>query len=233
MTTEQTVFSTTIEEPAATQSTSTSTLPPEVTELVGQGKKYATVDEALKSVPHAQKHIQNLTEELQQARVELEKRKTAEQLLEEIKSGIKPAEVPSASTITPDTVAQLVEQTLNKQKQESLANQNVAQVTSTFSAKYGEKAEEMYISLAKDSGLTVQQLNLLSKTSPAAVLKLAGLVGAKQQQVGRLDSSVNTDGGSSTPTDTSTLTSRVKQGASTKDLTAAWRIAGQKIGKQS
>lgn len=210
------------------------TIPPEVSELVGQGKKYATVEEALKSVPHAQNHIKTLTEELQAAKAELEKRRTAEQLLDEIKSGIKPAEQPSSSSITPDSVAQLVEQAISKQQQELIASRNVEQVTSSLTAKYGDKAEEAYISLAKENGISVQQLNLLSKTSPAVVLKLAGLSTVKQPtQGGKIENDVNLNSFSQGTVDTSNLSAKIKPGASTKDVLAAWKIAGQKVGKPS
>jgi len=211
---------------------STTTLPQEVIELVGQGKKYATVDDALKSVPHAQKHIKTLEEELASTKAELEKRKTAEQLLDEIKSGMKPAESPSAfGQITSDNVAQIVEQTLVKKTQEQVVKTNISKVTSAFSGKYGEKAEEAFKTLAKDTGMSVDELNRLSATSPNAVLQLAGITG-KQVVTGggRMSSSVNTDG--LAPTDQSgQLSARVKQGASTKDLVNAWKIAGQKVGK--
>ncbi len=61
-------------------------LPPEVLEFVGEGKKYSNPVDALKSVPHAQKHISTLEAELAQTKTELEKRRTAEELLNEIKS---------------------------------------------------------------------------------------------------------------------------------------------------
>ena len=58
-------------------------IPTELAEFVGEGKKYQTVEDALKSIPHAQSHIQKLEEEMKQAREELAKRKAAEELLEE------------------------------------------------------------------------------------------------------------------------------------------------------
>lgn len=231
MTTEQTPFGATTPNTEVTPPVSTPALPPEVAELVGQGKKYATVDEALKSVPHAQNHIKTLTEELQAAKAELEKRRTAEQLLDEIKSGIKTAEPPSTTPISPDSVAQMVEQALTKQQQQVVSATNVQKVRDSFSDKFGEKAEEVYIALAKDNGLSIAQMNMLSQTSPAAVLKLAGLTDAKPGVVGKLDSSVNTNGVQQNKP--SELSARVKAGASTKDLVNAWKIAGQKIGKTS
>ena len=63
-------------------------IPTEAAELVGDGKKYQSVEDALKSVPHAQKHIQTLESELASVKEELTKRRTTEELLDEIKSGV-------------------------------------------------------------------------------------------------------------------------------------------------
>ena len=231
MTTE-TIFSATPETVTPVVPSATSiTLPPEVVELVGQGKKYATPEDALKSVPHAQKHIKTLEEELAQAKAELDKRKTAEQLLDEIKSGIKPPESPSVSAVTPDTIAQVVSQQLDQRQQQQNAAQNIKQVTSAFASKFGDKAEEVYNSLAAETGLSVSQMNLLAATSPSAVLKLAGFTGKATPPAGKTSSDVNTTGMEQV-TDPSRLSSRVRPGASSKEVTAAWRIAGQKVGKQ-
>jgi hypothetical protein len=205
-----------------------------VQDLVGQGKKYATAEDALRSVPHAQTHIKTLEGELQAARDELAKRRTAEELLDEIKSGMKAPETPSGNPITSDTVAQLVEQQLARQAAQQTAAQNARQVVDTIKATYGDKSEEFYVSLAKDSGLSVDALNRLAATSPAAVLRLAGLTTKTQNPpVGRLNSSVNTDHMRDMTQDVSNLSARVGSGATTKQMVNAWKIAGLKIGKQS
>ncbi len=232
----ETIFSATTETevtPATQQSSAATTqLPPEVAELVGLGKKYASTEDALKSVPHAQKHIKTLEEELAQANAELSRRKTAEQLLNEIKSGITTDGTPPPSQITPDIVEQVVSQQLEKRQQQQMATQNIKQVTSAFSEKFGDKAEEVYNSLARDAGLSVSVLNQLAATSPTAVLKLAGLTGTQTASTTRTSSDVNTSGMRQVQ-DNSQLSSRVRPGASTKDVVAAWKIAGQKIGKQN
>jgi hypothetical protein len=233
MNTESTIFSETTESTAPATSPSVS-LPQEVQDLVGQGKKYATAEDALRSVPHAQTHIKTLEGELQAARDELAKRRTAEELLDEIKSGMKAPETPSGNPITSDTVAQLVEQQLARQAAQQTAAQNARQVVDAIKSSYGDKAEEFYVSLANDSGLSVDALNRLAATSPAAVLRLAGLTTKTQTPpVGRLNSSVNTDHMRDTTQDVSNLSARVGSGATTKKMVDAWKIAGLKIGKQS
>ena len=73
-------------------------IPTEAQAFVGEGKKYQSPEDALKSVPHAQKHIETLESELALVKEELTKRKTTQELLDEIKSGAQPVEntTPSA-----------------------------------------------------------------------------------------------------------------------------------------
>lgn len=204
-------------------------IPTEAAELVGDGKKYSSVEDALKSVPHAQKHIQTLESELAAAREELAKRKTAEELLDEIKSGIQPQVTPAGSEFDQDKLLQLVDQTLEQKERQRAAKTNAESVASKFTEKYGQKAEEVYNTVAKESGLTIQQLNSLAASSPKIVLKLAGLEGVSAPVAGKPNSTVNTEALNNTKVDANQLSARVKQGATTKDLVNAWKIAGEKV----
>lgn len=204
-------------------------IPTEAAELVGDGKKYSSVEDALKSVPHAQKHIQTLESELAAAREELAKRKTAEELLDEIKSGIQPQATPAGSEFDQDKLLQLVDQTLEQKERQRAAKTNAESVASKFTEKYGQKAEEVYNTVAKESGLTIQQLNSLAASSPKIVLKLAGLEGVSAPIAGKPNSTVNTEALNNTKVDANQLSARVKQGATTKDLVNAWKIAGEKV----
>lgn len=204
-------------------------IPTEAAELVGDGKKYSSVEDALKSVPHAQKHIQTLESELAAAREELAKRKTAEELLDEIKSGIQPQATPAGSEFDQDKLLQLVDQTLEQKERQRAAKTNAESVASKFTEKYGQKAEEVYNTVAKESGLTIQQLNSLAASSPKIVLKLAGLEGTSAPVAGKPNSTVNTEALNNTKVDANQLSARVKQGATTKDLVNAWKIAGEKV----
>lgn len=202
-------------------------LPQEVTEFVGSGKKYGSVEDALKSVPHAQKHIQTLESELAQVKEELTKRRTTEELLDEIKSGIPPVEKPLPQGYNQDDIAATVEAIIAKKEAVRSAENNINNVTNSFKEVFGDKAEEKYNLIAEESGLTVQQLNKLSASSPQAVFKLAGISSKKDTTVSKTSSSVITDGFSQgNPPE---LSAKVKQGASTKDLVNAWRNAGEKV----
>lgn len=207
-------------------------LPPEVVEFVGNGKKYSSVEDALRSVPHAQKHIQTLEQELQQMKEELTKRKTTADLLDEIKSGIPPVEKTSPIEISQDKIVATVAQVLAQRDAEAFSKKNISTVTSSFSATFGDKAEEKYIQIATDSGLTVQQLNSLSASSPQAVLKLAGLTVKQEGAQTKTQSTINTEALLQNSS-SHELSARVPKGATTKDMVAAWRVAGEKVKQQS
>lgn len=204
------------------------TIPTEAVDFIGSGKKYQTPEEALKSVPHAQKHIQTLESELQTLKEELTRRKTAEELLDEMKSGISKENTPQAVEIDPDKIAQLVNQTLTIKERQKEAQQNTQSVANKFTEQFGDKAEEVYNTIAKEAGLTVAQLNSLAASSPSAVLKLAGLTKTVSTVPGKTTSSVNTQAFSNNNKPTE-LSAKVPKGATTRDLVNAWKAAGEKV----
>jgi hypothetical protein len=207
-------------------------IPTEAQDLVGEGKKYSSAEEALKSVPHAQNHIQTLESELAELKTELTKRKTTQELLDEIKSGVKPAENTTQEVgLNQDTIMELVNNTLKQNEQKKTAQANASQVASKFSEKYGSNAEAVYNGLAKDLNLTPQKLNELAATSPNLVLRLADLEPSIQTNVPKTSGSVNTEALAANKPKTE-LSAKVPKGASTKDLVNAWRAAGEKV-KQS
>jgi len=209
------------------------TLPTEVIEFVGEGKKYRTAEEALKAIPHAQGHIKTLEEEAKQLREELAKRKTAEELLEEFKaSGVIGGNRQDAPATVSVDYEQIVAGILSKKEAQSTAQRNISTVVNTFQAAFGDKtkAEEMYNKVAEESGLSVQALNQLAATSPEAVMRLAGITKKQETLPGKVQSTVNSQ--SLTNTGTTELSSRLKPGASTKDMVNAWRIAGEKVKQQ-
>jgi len=206
-------------------------IPTEVQELVGEGKKYQSPEDALKSVPHAQQHIQTLESELAEMKEELTKRKTTQELLDEIKSGVQPsAQTEQNAELNQDNLMELVNQTLSIRENKKTAEVNAKSVASKFTTEYGDKAEETYNSVAKELNLTVQQLNDLSAKTPALVLKVAGLTATKAP-LGSSQGTVNTQalGQNAQP---SSLSAKVESG-STKDLLKAWGRAGDKIKQQS
>ena len=113
--TETTVFTQTpsVETPPVIVTPTAPVISQELSEFVGTGKKYATLEDALKSVPHAQTHISKIEQELAQAKEELLKRKTTEELLEELRvPGVAHATTTAVSTTTQNDIKQLVSDVL-------------------------------------------------------------------------------------------------------------------------
>jgi hypothetical protein len=210
-------------------------LPPEVLELVGEGKKYRNAADALKSIPHAQSHIAKLEEEADTLRKELERAKAMEDLLEEFKrQGSVPAsaspQAPASAPKDPVDIDSKVEEILQRKQAEAVAKQNANTVVEAFKKSYGEEAEGRFVKLSEEVGLPVEVLNQLAMTSPEAVMKLAGI--KKDSAVARPTSSVNTAGQFNS--NQQELSAKVPMvGASTKDVLNAWRIAGIKAQQNS
>lgn len=206
-------------------------IPTEAQELVGEGKKYQSPEDALRSVPHAQKHIETLESELAEAREELTKRRTTQELLDEIKSGVQPAATTQPTgELNQDNIMDLVNQTLSVREQQAIAKSNADQVAQHFTRQYGDSAEKTYNSIAKDLGLTVPQLNELAAKSPRVVLKAAGLE-TTTAPVAKSTGDINTEAlnNQAKPAE---LSAKVQSG-STKDLLKAWDNAKAKVNQQS
>ena len=213
---------------------STVALPTEVAELVGEGKKYKTAEDALKALPHAQRHIQTIEEENARMKEELGKRKTAEELLEEFKaSGVLGGQHnPQTPEQTSVDYEKIVASVLAKKEAQTTAQKNISTVVNTFQEAFGDKtkAEEMYNKVAEESGLSVAALNTLAATSPEAVMRLAGITKKQETVPGKVQSTVNASAFGDKPS--TDLSARVKPGASSKDLVNAWRVAGEKVKQQ-
>lgn len=205
-------------------------LPPEVQEFVGEGKKYKSLQDALKSIPHAQTHIQRLEQELTEAKTAAAKAIAMEELLEEInKSKVQPTPqaTPASSGVQDVDLDSVVEQALARKEAQKVAQANAQKVINAFQAKFGEQSEAQFIKLAEENGLPISYLNTLAQTSPQAVLKLAGMVQEQPKSVPHASSSVKTEGQFNH--NNQELSAQVPLvGASTKDVLNAWKIAGLK-----
>lgn len=210
-------------------------IPTEAQDLVGEGKKYASAEDALRSVPHAQKHIQTLEAEMAELKEELAKRKTTQELLDELKSETyrQPVEnTTQEAGLNEDAIMSLVNQTLQRNEQTKTAKANADSVAKRFQSKYGSEAETVYNKLAGELGMSTQQLNSLATSSPSVVLRLAGLTDSAPANVAKSSGSVNTESLAQTKP-TGEISARVGKGKSTKDLVNAWRAAGEKIKQQA
>lgn len=226
---EQTIFNGEADQTPPVVTPPSPVVPTELQELVGQGKKYATLDDAIKSVPHAQTHIAKLEQEAAQLREELQKRKAAEDLLADIKAGItQQGETTPKVDLSQETVSNIVKNVLKQEQESNIQAQNAKSVMTAFETAFGDKqkAEQEYIKIAEKNNLPVQMLNQLAMTSPEAVLNLAGLK-KTTQPVGKVSSDVNTINFNTTEPEMPSA--KLKPGATTKDMVAALQAARQKV----
>lgn len=233
MSTEESIFNANGETSPNAVEPTTFSIPTEVSELVGEGKKYKTTEEALKALPHAQSHIQKLEEEARSMKEELSRRKAVEEVLAEFKAtpNSQSMETPSAQ-LDEAKLAQLVEQVVEKKKAVEVAKANTSNVVSKMVEKFGDKAEQEFIRVAAENGMTVPFLNSLAARAPEAVLKLAGITMEKELYPNKTNSTVNTQAFNNNQLQEQSA--RVGFKGSTKDLVAAWKVAGEKVkAKQS
>lgn len=198
-------------------------------EIVGEGKKYKSVEDALKSVPHAQKHISDLENELKVLKETLSKSKTAEELVNSIKAD-------RALETTKDTkqdidlsnIEALVENKLKVLEEKKIQDNNVNKVINVFKENFGDKANDIYIKIAKDSGLDINTLNQLSAKSPDAVLKLAGLTGKSNETLDKISKGLNSEGLININKNKAEPKKSVMYGATSSDLLNAWNLSKPK-----
>lgn len=154
----------------------------EVISMIGEGKKYGTVEAALKSIKPAQDHIVKLEAEAKELRDKLKalEESAYEQQLkialssEEGGSGVKPAEI-NIDKVVNDAVTRALTQT--EKESQNKARQKV--VVEAAIKTWGDSAESNLYAKAGELGLSPEQINQLSATSPEAALKLLGLEPAK------------------------------------------------------
>ena len=208
-------------------------IPPELAELVGEGKKWRDLSEAQKAIPHAQAHIAKLEAELQAEREERAKSRAAEQLLEEMRTNTAQQKPTSQGVeVNEDVLSQIVEKKLQQQSLKQQQDSNARSVVSSFSAAFADKAESMYDKIAEESGFTRAQFNQLASTNPKAVLKLAGL---SQNTPAKSSSAFNSD------VNTATMSNRTNDGpvnakvvnyGSSKDVQDAMARAIEMVNKR-
>ena len=205
------------------------TVPDNVAEFVGEGKKYSDVSKALESIPHAQSHIERLEEELTQTRAKLEASKSVEETLSNFASQ-KEQDTPTSQPVDLDKISELVDQRLVVQQQQQVQQSNVKHVVDTLSKQFGDKdkAESAFISKAAELGVDVSYLNNLAATSPKAVYALFGSESRPASQEFS-KSSVNTEAFKPTNNQQKPIKS-VMHGSSTSELLDAWRSSTANIG---
>lgn len=134
-------------------------------------QKYADVQTALNSIPHAQSHISEQAERIKQLEAELEQRKGMEAVLEQLQSQQQPqVEQPSNVGIDATQIDQLLDQRLQQREIAQMQQANAQQVLDKLNEQYGDNAEQQFNAKAMELGMTPAQLSDLARQTPAAAL---------------------------------------------------------------
>lgn len=196
-------------------------LPDSVKELVGPGKKYATVEKALEALVPGQTHIQKLEQELKELREGQQQGVDLDTVYATVQDLLaKERETRVAPSVDEASLAGVVDRALTAAQQKAEANRNVAVVKEQLTKMFGDKVNEKYKAKAEELGVGVNFLNDLAAKSPKAVLEFFG--GKPNASTARTHSSINTEALNTRP-QPSEQGKSVMAGASSKEVTAAWQ----------
>lgn len=133
-------------------------------------QKYATVEEALGSVTHAQKHITDLSNQIKELEQKATESNNIDDVLARIQSQQAAEGTPPKQELDETKLAQLVDAQLTQRDKQQVQKANHDSVVNSLKTMFGDKAEEVYVSKATELGTDVATLNTLAGASPKAVL---------------------------------------------------------------
>lgn len=158
-------------------------------ELVGEGKKFATVEDLAKGKLQSDAFITRLEQENAGIREDLTKRATIEEFMDKIKPQESPAPVTPVSEpmkqeppqaqaaeqgMTPEEIRAAIEEQINKDKEQSQAQRNLAQVQEELQKAWGPQYSHMLRDKAKELGVNEEYLQSLAASQPQVFLATVG-----------------------------------------------------------
>ena len=202
-------------------------IPTELTELVGEGKKYKTMEDALKSIPHAQTHIATLEQELADLKKRQESTQSIEGMLKQMLqaqqgTGQNSNQNPEPPKVDPSAIVNEVLQQLKQSTEQEQMQANLQKANQAMQEQFGDTASTVLKQRAEALGVSVDFLKSTASRSPQAFLEL---VGVKPKTTQSRQGDVNTltlNQGQPAP-----VHKPVMYGASTEDVISAWRRAGE------
>lgn len=155
--------------------------------LVGEDKKFKTVEDLAKGKLESDAFILQLQEENRQKDEELQKRKTAEEIVAQIQDqrsqltltnqSNSEANQPAKPEITKEDLEQKVQEVVAQQETQRRVQQNVTQVAEKLVAVYGDedKANAFVKQKAQELQVPIDYLQDVAARSPQAFYKLVEL----------------------------------------------------------
>jgi len=147
-------------------------------EMVGEGKKYATPEDAVRALAHANKHISKLEGENATQREQLTKAATVDDIMSKLNApkgdddNTGETDQSQEPKSEPADVEALVKQLFSEQQTTATAQANKQQVVDAMSKQFGDKAVQVWDEVESQLGVDLEQL---ATTTPAAALQLLGV----------------------------------------------------------
>ena len=196
------------EEPAVTPTTDAALAQLMEIKNVDGTAKYATIEEGIKALAHAQSHIPTLQEKLDAQAAELAELKAKQEssqsveevvakLLEQRESPTVPNDQQVPTGLDEASVAKLIRQENERIQREAVIAQNGEKVANALTELYGDNVKEEVAKKATELGTTPEKLGQLASESPDVVLSL--FKAGEKSPAPASDSSVNTAGFQSPP----------------------------------
>lgn len=149
--------------------------------LVGDGKKFRTVEDLAKGKAESDRYIATLTAQLDEARTEVQKRIA----LEDLKTAILerdnnnnqtlPTPVVQGTVVDADSIEELISKHLTAAEANKIKTANEQIVADTLTNTFGANARAELIRTSKEVGLSIKELEDLGQRNPNALFKLVGI----------------------------------------------------------
>lgn len=168
-------------------------------QFVGEGKKYASVDELAKGMAHAQAFIETLKSDNEFLKNDLKSRITMEEFLEKNITMSKPESNSSnpanetatgkdssshtvvAQALSKDDVMAIVIQALQQETSKAARERNVNETLAKLREVYGDDYRSKVATKAQELGVGTEFLSSLAGQSPKAFLELVGAMKGPQK----------------------------------------------------
>lgn len=152
--------------------------------LVGEGKKFKTVEDLARGKTEADAFIERLKQEKADMLEEMKKQSLGSEQLEELRNELKalrtanvqPSRDGTNPALTSDGVKSLIEEVMTQTERNRSAQQNVSAANEAMVKTFGslEKAAEAVKAKAAEVGMTMDALRGIAANSPTAFLKIMG-----------------------------------------------------------
>ena len=168
--------------------------------LVGEGKKFATVEDLAKGKLESDAFIQRLQLENEETRNDLQGRLSIEDFLEEMRkqkqdtpvsnpgtpnpnengnTDSAPLDKPTMSGLSPEEVQALINSTVLERERNSRESSNKQESLKALAEAFGEGSQRVLQTKVAQLGISEEKLDELARTSPAAFKEVMGINSAQ------------------------------------------------------